>query len=241
MIISFFCKSCTMIASLFLQLHGASQIFGKFHTFLDKESITFFFFRNRNSGFSVCKDTHLTEVCRSYLDSGRAGRWRGVSGSGPSLSYTRSGWWRVFLTPLCGRWWVLGTSGCAGACRDDRGTKTNRWTGRKKGGRLKQKGAEERENFIREKVWGLDGEGKIRDDWRGGESCDTPSKQSCVGPLSKTTLDKFIHVGKMNALVLQNFTFDDFRISHKHKWGLIEGINVAGPVWMHTKLLSSQL
>lgn len=60
---------------------------------------------------------------------------------------------------------MLGTSGCAGACRDDRGTKTNRWTGRKKkGGRLKRKGAEERENFIREEVRGLDGEGKIRDD-----------------------------------------------------------------------------
>lgn len=100
----------------------------------------FIFFRNRNSGFSVCKDTRLTEVCRSYLDSGRAGRWRGASGSGPSLSYTRSGWWRVFLTPLCGRWWVLGTSGCAGACRDDRGTKTNRWTGKKKGGEVEAKG-----------------------------------------------------------------------------------------------------
>lgn len=119
--------------------------------------------------------------------------------------------------------------------------KNKQMDGQKKGGRLKRKGAEERENFIREEVWGLDREGKIRDDWRGGESCDTPSKQSCVGPLSKATLDKFIHVGKMNALVLQNFTFDDFRISHKHKWGLIEGINVAGPVWMHTKLLSSQL
>lgn len=33
-----------------------------------------------------------------------------------------------------------------------------------KGGRLKRKGTEERENFIREEVRGLDGEGKIRDD-----------------------------------------------------------------------------
>lgn len=35
---------------------------------------------------------------------------------------------------------------------------------KKKGGRLKRKGAEERENFIREEVRGLDGEGKIRDE-----------------------------------------------------------------------------
>lgn len=35
---------------------------------------------------------------------------------------------------------------------------------KKGGGGLKRKGAEERENFIREEVRGLDGEGKIRDD-----------------------------------------------------------------------------
>ena len=75
----------------------------------------------------------MVMVCFSYLDSGRAALWRGVSGSGPSLSCTRRGWWRVFSTPLCVRSEVLGTSGRTGTCRDDRDTETGRWMGRTEG------------------------------------------------------------------------------------------------------------
>lgn len=100
-----------------------------------------------------------TEGC-SYPGNGRAARWEGESGSGPSLSCTRSGWWRVFLTPLCARWRVSDTSGCSGDMqrwRTHRNQKQNQET--KKRGR-RQTGREQREgeSSVNEQVQGRGGE-----------------------------------------------------------------------------------
>lgn len=92
----------------------------------------------------------MVMVCCSYLDSGRAGLWRGVSGSVPSLSCTRRGWWRVFSTPLCVRSEVLGTSGHTGTCRDDRDTETGRWRTEQRG--FETRGAADRGRLVREGV-----------------------------------------------------------------------------------------
>lgn len=101
-----------------------------------------------------------SEVCSSYLDSGKAGLWRGVSGSGPNLSYTRCGWWQVFWTPLYGRSEVLGTSGRI-RCMQRWQRHRNRWMDRQNKWDWRQK--EQWTGTIRlEEVQGLVGKGKIK-------------------------------------------------------------------------------
>lgn len=96
-------------------------------TFLKTNCLKFSILGNR--WHTLVQLSNGSEVCSSYLDSGKAGLWRGVSGSGPNLSYTRRGWWQVFWIPLYGRSEVMGTSGCI-RCMQRWQRHRNRWMDR---------------------------------------------------------------------------------------------------------------